>query len=84
MECSQPQPIVVSQELIDMIVDQLAGDRDSLKRCSLVSKRWRPRSRYQLFKVVVFSDSLPGQSIEHWCAMFDPFDGMFLWPLYCA
>ena len=65
-----------------MIIDQLAGDRDSLKRCSLVSKRWRPRSRYQLFRVVVLSDLLPRQSIEHWCTTFDPFDGMFLWLLY--
>lgn len=64
-----------------MIVDQLAGDRESLKRCSLVSKRWRPRSRYQLFRVVVFSDSLPRQSIEHWCTTFDPFNGTYLWPL---
>ena len=71
------QPIVVPQELIDMIVDQLAvsGDPDSLRRCSLVSKQWRPRCRYHLFKAVVFSDLLPGRSIRDWCATFDPSDG---------
>ena len=57
-----------------MIIDQLAEDRESLKRCSFVSKQWRPRCRYRLFKTVVFSDS-PGQLIERWCAIFGVTDG---------
>jgi len=61
-----------------MIIDQLVGDRESLKRCSFVSRQWRPRCRYQLFKVVAFSDLQPGQSIERWCATFDVSDGMWL------
>lgn len=64
------QPIVFSQELIDMIIDQLVGDCESLKCCSLVSRRWRPRCRYQLFKTVTFTDSRPGQTIERWCGAF--------------
>jgi hypothetical protein len=78
MEDSEQRPIALSRELVDMIIDQLVGDRESLRHCSLVSKQWRPRSRYQLFRVVVFSDSLPGQSIERWCAAFGISDGMCL------
>lgn len=61
-----------------MIVDRLAGDCDSLKSCSLVSRRWRPRCRYQLFKVVVFADSLPRQPIARWCATFGHSRGTLL------
>lgn len=73
---SELQLIVFSQELIDMVIDQLAVDREALKRCSFVSRQWRPRCRYQLFKIVTFSDFLPGRSIERWCAAFGVSDGM--------
>lgn len=76
MNRSWEQSTEISQELVDMIVDWLAGDYDSLKSCSLVSRKWRPRCRYQLFKVVVFADSLPRQSIASWCATFDHSNGM--------
>lgn len=59
-----------------MIIDQLAEDHNSLKRCSLVSKQWVPRCRYHLLKAILFADSLPGQSLEHWCATFGASNGM--------
>ena len=58
-----------------MIIDQLAGDGDSLRRCSLVSKNWVPRCRYQLLKVVVFSNSSPARSLERWRTTFGADDG---------
>jgi hypothetical protein len=39
----------VSQEVIDMIIDQLAADPPSLKSCALVCRRWRPRSHYTVW-----------------------------------
>ncbi|KAJ7318096.1 hypothetical protein DFH08DRAFT_789912 [Mycena albidolilacea] len=38
------------QELIDAILDHLAGDPPSLKACSLVSCAWVPCTRLHLFK----------------------------------
>ncbi|KAJ7856645.1 hypothetical protein B0H14DRAFT_709813 [Mycena olivaceomarginata] len=39
------------QELIDAILDHLAGDPPSLKACSLVSCAWVPCTRLHLFKI---------------------------------
>lgn len=83
MDFSQAQPIVLSQELIDMIIDQLGGSYDSLKRGSLVSRRWQHRCQQELFRVVVFSDSPPGESIERWCTTFNPSDGVHLSWILC-
>ncbi|KAJ7318122.1 hypothetical protein DFH08DRAFT_400333 [Mycena albidolilacea] len=38
------------QELVDEILDYCAGDRPSLKTCSLVSREWVSRCRSHLFK----------------------------------
>lgn len=67
--------IVVSQELIEMIIDQLAGNADSLRRCSLVSREWTPRCRYQLLKSVVFSNASPAYSLERWRNTFGATNG---------
>ncbi|KAJ7318091.1 hypothetical protein DFH08DRAFT_399940 [Mycena albidolilacea] len=39
------------QELVDVIVDHLAGDSSSLKACSLASCAWVPRTRLYLFEI---------------------------------
>lgn len=42
----------VPQELVDMIIDNLSSDRDTLAQCSLVCKTWVPwSSRYLLRRV---------------------------------
>jgi len=70
--------IFVSQELIEMIIDQLVGDSGSLRHCSLVSRKWTPRCRYQLLRFVVISDVSPAHSIECWSNTFGAFNGMYL------
>lgn len=65
------------RELVDMIIDQLAEDNDSLKRCSLVSRQWVPRCRYHLLKVISFVDSLPGKSLGRWCATFGAYNRVY-------
>ncbi|KAJ7856637.1 hypothetical protein B0H14DRAFT_2752277 [Mycena olivaceomarginata] len=39
------------QELLDVIIDHLAGDSSSLKACSLASCAWVPRTRLYLFEI---------------------------------
>ncbi|KAJ7716351.1 hypothetical protein B0H14DRAFT_3012946 [Mycena olivaceomarginata] len=39
------------QELLDVIIDHLAGDFSSLKACSLTSCAWVPRTRLYLFEI---------------------------------
>ncbi|KAF8877370.1 hypothetical protein BD779DRAFT_1804006 [Infundibulicybe gibba] len=50
-------------EVIDLIIDQLAGedDRRTLKSCSLVCRSWLPRARHYLFSTisVVRTKSIP-------------------------
>ncbi|KAF8880659.1 hypothetical protein BD779DRAFT_1548254 [Infundibulicybe gibba] len=36
-------------EIIDLVIDQLEGDRAALKFCSLVCRSWLPRTRHHLF-----------------------------------
>ncbi|KAJ7057734.1 hypothetical protein C8F01DRAFT_1028006, partial [Mycena amicta] len=38
-----------SNELIDLVIDQLRDDEPSLRTCSLVSRQWIPRSRLHNF-----------------------------------
>ena len=57
-------------ELLDHTVDHLHNERDTLKRCCLVSKSWIPRARKHLFADVEFQAAADLQS---WKIMFpDP------------
>ena len=57
-------------ELLDHTVDHLHNERDTLKRCCLVSKSWIPRARKHLFADVEFRTAADLQS---WKRMFpDP------------
>ena len=80
---SAERRIFAFRELVDLIIDQLAGDGDLLKRCSLVSRQWVPRCRYHLLKVISFVDSLPGKSLERWCTTFGASNGTYF-PLRLA
>jgi hypothetical protein len=42
-------------EIIDLIIDHLHGDQDSLQACSITCKQWLPSSRYHLFSRVLLS-----------------------------
>ena len=68
--------VFVSQELIEITIDQLAGDNGSLKRCSLVSRKWAPRCRYHLLKRLLFSNASPAHSLERWRDTFGVSNGM--------
>ena len=63
-----PHPIASHQELVDGIIDILRGNTQSLKRCSLVSKLWRPRAQKWLFEVVTIKNpplhAIPGKLIR--------------------
>ncbi|KAJ3551666.1 hypothetical protein NM688_g4571 [Phlebia brevispora] len=39
-------------EIVDMVIDQLEGDKASLAACTLVARGWYNRSRYHLFHTV--------------------------------
>jgi hypothetical protein len=57
-------------EMLDLIVDQLYGERAALNVCCTVSKSWVPRARRLLFFHIRFSLSSP---IESWMKVFpDP------------
>ncbi|KAJ7057725.1 hypothetical protein C8F01DRAFT_1027993 [Mycena amicta] len=51
-----------SNELIDLVIDQLRDDKPSLSTCSLVSRQWTPRSRLHNFSSAkLFIDTLDMQ-----------------------
>ena len=58
----------ISQEVVDMIIDKLAGHLPSLQACALVCRRWLRRSHYQLFRVVEFTDV--NSTIHRWSMVF--------------
>ena len=66
----------ISQEVVDMIIDQLVGDIPSLRACTLLCHRWRPRSRYQLFRSVKITNENEEHSVHRWCSMFPVAGGM--------
>ena len=66
----------LSQEIVDMIVDQLVGDVPSLRACTLLCRRWRPRSRYQLFRSVKITNENEEHSVRRWSSMFPAAGGM--------
>ena len=68
--CPSAHAREVSQEVTDMIIDQLAEELPSLKSCALVCRRWRPRSHYQLFKLVKITSEKGGSSLYRWCSTF--------------
>ncbi|EEB92068.1 hypothetical protein MPER_09478 [Moniliophthora perniciosa FA553] len=37
------------QELIDRIIDHCRDEHQDISQCSLVAKKWLPRTRYHLF-----------------------------------
>lgn len=55
-EPSCPREVIASsynlpQEVTDIILDLLSGDRTALKQCSLVCRAWVPRSTAHLFSI---------------------------------
>ena len=47
-------PSYIPSDIVDSIVDLLHDDREALKRCSLISTPWVPRTRKHLFNEVKF------------------------------
>ena len=65
MTCSLPP------EILELIVDHLRNEPNTLKACCLVSKSWVPQTRRYLFARIVFFG--PARSIEAWKLAFpDP------------
>ena len=57
-------------EILDLIVDHLCRERNTLKTCCLASKAWVPRTRRHLFAHVYFQFRI---SILRWMQLFpDP------------
>ncbi len=48
-------------DIIETIVDILHDDKRALTACTLVSSAWLPRSRFNLFRSLAYSASLPGR-----------------------
>lgn len=46
----------IPQELVDLVVDELSGDKPTLKACSLTCRSWVYRSQYRLHKHLFFSN----------------------------
>ena len=44
-----------AQELVDMVLDELVDDRETLRACVAVCRSWRPRARLHLFRVLTIS-----------------------------
>lgn len=60
------------QEILEAIIDELAGDRTSLMACCLVGRRWIWRSRHHLFRWIRFSSLWGPKSIRTWGAVMNP------------
>lgn len=59
-------------EILDLIVDHLHDQPDTLRACCIVSKSWVPRTRTHLFAHVEFTRESP---VGSWAEAFpDPFD----------
>ena len=57
-------------EILDLIVDHLCHERNTLKTCCLASKSWVPRTRRHLFAHVCFQFR---KSVKRWMQLFpDP------------
>ena len=54
----------IAQELIDKFIDELHDDFQTLRFCSLISKRWVYRSQHHIFLRITISSQ---QSFERWC-----------------
>lgn len=55
---SDPQPAhrlqtALAPELVDIVIDFLCSDRETLNVCSLVCKTWLPAARYHLFGTII-------------------------------
>ena len=59
---SSSLPSRLAPEIVDLVIDFLRGDIQSLKSCSLVCKSWYPRCRYHLFRSI----RIPGK----WVSVF--------------
>ena len=55
------------REILDYIIDLLRNERETLKRCCLVSKPWVPRTRKHLFAYIQFRSS---SDLESWKTTF--------------
>lgn len=63
-------PPSLPPEIFDHIIDYLCRERNTLKKCSIVSKSWVPRTRRHIFAQV---DFMTRESIELWMKVFpDP------------
>ena len=51
-------------EIFDLVIDHLHGDRNTLKKCSLVSKSWIPRTRKYLLSEVTFKSNRQLQNLK--------------------
>ena len=65
--CVRPFPGSFPPELVDVVIDQLYNDVNSLRTCALASSSWLPTSRYHLFNDVLFGDEA---SILRWTQTF--------------
>lgn len=50
-----PEESKLPQELVDIIIDYLGDEKDTLSACCLVSRRWVPSARVHLFREVHIS-----------------------------
>jgi len=52
---SRGSTLHIPLELVDFIIDYLHDDKPALATCSLVSREWRPSTRYHLFQSIRIS-----------------------------
>ena len=67
---SDPSGTYFPPEILDFVIDLLRDEPQALKKCSLVSESWIPRTRKHLFATVKFQSSV---DLEAWKGTFpDP------------
>jgi hypothetical protein len=54
------------QEVLDIIIDHLCRDFQTLRLCSLVSRTWLAPCRYHLFSCVYFTTELELERVTRW------------------
>ena len=72
------KPSSLPPEIIDLIVDYLYDESNTLKACGVVSKSWVPRTRKHLFAHVLFNSH---GSTESWRELFPDSSSS---PAHCA
>ncbi|KAJ7690056.1 hypothetical protein B0H17DRAFT_595144 [Mycena rosella] len=66
-----PPPSLIPPEIVDAVIDHLASNPRTLRKCCLVARSWLPRSRSHLFRRIAIPTSRLRPFLAR-CTIFGP------------